>query len=420
MQTHLAPQHQGTPDGIAAEAILRKCVHCGFCTATCPTYQLLGDELDGPRGRIYLIKQVLEGEKPTRRTQLHLDRCLTCRNCESTCPSGVNYGHLLDIGRKLVDAQVPRPLAERALRWTLKEGLTSPLFAPAMKLGQMVRPLVPSAIREKVPAKQPSGAWPTRTHARKVLVLAGCVQPAMSPNINSATARVLDAAGIETVIAPKAGCCGAVKFHLNDQEGGKAQMRVNIDAWWPYVGNDASGGSAGVEAILMNASGCGVTVKEYGHLLQDDPAYAAKAARISALTRDLSEWLPELAQALKGKISPPSSPMVFHPPCSLQHGQQLRGGVERYLGQLGFTVKVAPTEAHLCCGSAGTYSVLNPELSHQLRDRKVGHLHQAFGDTAPELIISANMGCITHLQSGTQTPVRHWIEVLDEALPKTL
>ena len=257
MQTNLAPEFQNTPDGIEAEAILRKCVHCGFCTATCPTYQLLGDELDGPRGRIYLMKQVLEGETPTRKTQLHLDRCLTCRNCESTCPSGVQYGHLVDIGRKIVDQKVGRPAGERALRWALKEGLPSPLFGPAMALGQSVRGLLPASLKAKVPPRQDAGAWPTRRHARKVLMLAGCVQPAMMPNINSATARVLDAAGIQTVVAGNAGCCGAVKFHLNDQDGGMAQMRANIDAWWPHV-------QSGVEAIVMNASGCGVTVKEYG------------------------------------------------------------------------------------------------------------------------------------------------------------
>ncbi len=414
MQTHLAPEYQNTPDGLAAEAILRKCVHCGFCTATCPTYQLLGDELDGPRGRIYLMKQVLEGETPTRKTQLHLDRCLTCRNCESTCPSGVDYGHLIDIGRKLVDAKVPRPLPEQALRWALKEGLPSPLFGPAMKLGQLVRPLLPAALKAKVPAPQASGDWPSRTHPRKVLLLAGCVQPAMSPNINSATARVLDAIGVQTVVAPKAGCCGAVKFHLNDQDGGKAQMRATIDAWWPHVqGQD---GKAGIEAILMNASGCGVTVKDYGHLLADDPAYAAKAARISALTKDLSEWLPELSAQLKVRVKPTAQTVAFHPPCTLQHGQQLRGGVEQHLSNLGFQVKVTACEPHLCCGSAGTYSVLNPGLAYQLRDRKLGHLGQTFGTAATEVIVSANIGCITHLQSGTATPVRHWVELLDQAL----
>ncbi len=411
MQTNLAPEFQNTPDGIDAEAILRKCVHCGFCTATCPTYQLLGDELDGPRGRIYLIKQVLEGETPTRKTQLHLDRCLTCRNCETTCPSGVQYGHLVDIGRKIVDAKVPRPSGQKALRWALKEGLPSPLFGPAMKMGQAVRGLLPAALKSKVPARQPAGAWPARQHARQMLMLAGCVQPAMMPNINAATARVLDAAGIQAVVAPKAGCCGAVKFHLNDQVGGKAQMRANIDAWWPLVEGNP-GGSAGVEAIVMNASGCGVTVKDYGHILKDDPAYAAKAARISVLTKDLSELLPELAAALQGKVRGSAAQVAFHPPCTLQHGQQLRGGVEQHLGALGFNIRVANNEPHLCCGSAGTYSVLQPALAYQLRDRKLGHL----GAMQPEVIVSANIGCITHLQSGTATPVRHWVELLDQAL----
>lgn len=415
MQTQLSPEYRARADGQQAEAILRKCVHCGFCTATCPTYQLLGDELDGPRGRIYLIKQVLEGQAPTRATQMHLDRCLTCRNCESTCPSGVQYGHLVDIGRKIVDEKVPRPAGEKALRWALKEGLPSPLFAPAMKAGQMVRGLLPAALKAKVPVARDAGAWPKREHARKVLMLAGCVQPAMMPGINTATARVLDAAGIETLVAPKAGCCGAVKFHLNDQEGGKAQMRANIDAWWPLVE------AGGVECIVMNASGCGVTVKEYGHLLQDDAQYAAKAARISALTRDLSELLPdllpELAERLAGRVRPQANVQyAYHPPCTLQHGQKLRGGVETYLAKLGFTLRVARNESHLCCGSAGTYSVLNPGLSYQLRDRKLGALGEAFGEQPPAAILSANIGCITHLQSGTATPVRHWIEVLDEAL----
>ena len=410
MQTNLAPEYQGTPDGQEAEAILRKCVHCGFCTATCPTYQLLGDELDGPRGRIYLIKQVMEGAQPTRKTQEHLDRCLTCRNCESTCPSGVQYGHLIDIGRKVVEAKVPRPLPERAVRWALKEGLPSPLFGPAMKLGQLVREVLPEKLKAKVPAPQDAGVWPTRTHARKMLMLAGCVQPAMSPNINSATARVLDACGIETVIAPKAGCCGAVKFHLNDQAGGLDEMRANIDAWWPQVSSGA------VEAIVMNASGCGVTVKEYGHVLRHDPDYAAKAERISALTRDISELLPMLMPELKAQIQPEAlraaGLQAYHPPCTLQHGQQLKGGVEKHLGELGFEIKTACNEAHLCCGSAGTYSVLQPELSLQLRDRKLGHLKAL----DPQGIVSANIGCITHLQSGTGLQVRHWIELLDAAL----
>ena len=412
MQTSLAPEYRDSADGRAAEAIVRKCVHCGFCTATCPTYQLLGDELDGPRGRIYLIKQVLEGQQPTRKTQQHLDRCLTCRNCESTCPSGVDYGHLIDIGRKLVDAKVPRPMTERAVRWALKEGIPSPLFGPAMALGQTVRPLMPAALKAKVPPRQAAGAWPAQTHARKVLLLAGCAQPAMSPNINRATARVLDAVGIQTLVAPKAGCCGAVKFHLNDQDGAKQEIRANIDAWWPHI-------EAGVEAIVINASGCGTMVKDYGHVLRDDPVYAAKAVRVSALARDLGELLAGLVPALQQRFPDLSAHnrqvgarIAFHPPCTLQHGQKLKGLVEPHLAALGYDIQVAGCESHLCCGSAGTYSVLNPTLAYQLRDRKLGHL----GALQPTVIASANIGCITHLQSGTDTPVRHWVEVLDASL----
>ena len=428
MQTTLAPEFKGTRDGEAAEAILRKCVHCGFCTATCPTYQLLGDELDGPRGRIYLIKQVLEGATPTRATQLHLDRCLTCLNCESTCPSGVQYGHLVDIARKVVEAKVERPLQERLLRGVLKAGLTSPLFTPAMKLGQWMRPLLPAVLKHKVPARGGVRAhqWPTRTHPRKVLLLLGCVQPAMMPNINSASARVLDAAGIQTLVADGAGCCGALRTHLNDTEGGLVDMRRNIDAWWPLVQGLTSAGK--VEAIVMNASGCGVTVKDYGHALRHDAQYAAKAERISALTKDLSELLPDLVQTLRAKLALPGSAqgagakdsssarrvtrLAYHPPCTLQHGQQLRGGVETHLGALGFEVSVAVNDSHLCCGSAGTYSVLQPKLAGELRDRKLNSL----APLEPQTIVSANVGCIQHLQSGTTTPVRHWVEVLDDAL----
>lgn len=413
MQTQLAPEFRDTSEGREAEAILRKCVHCGFCTATCPTYQLLGDELDGPRGRIYLIKQVLEGHAPTRKTQLHLDRCLTCRNCESTCPSGVQYGHLVDIGRKLVDERVPRPAGEKVLRWALKEGLTSPLFGPAMKVGQAVRGMLPATLKAKVPAAQAAGVWPTAQHPRKVLMLAGCVQPAMMPNINAATARVLDCAGIQTILVSKAGCCGAVKFHLNDQDGGKAEMRANIDAWWPHIRSGA------VEAIVVNASGCGVTVKEYGHILKDDPVWASKAEVVSGLAKDLSELLPDVVSVLKANRpewiasnQEKQTSVGFHPPCTLQHGQQLKGLVEAGLTELGIGVRLAPVESHLCCGSAGTYSVLQPALSEQLRDRKL----QQLAPLGCDQIVSANIGCITHLQSGTATPVRHWVEVLDELL----
>jgi glycolate oxidase iron-sulfur subunit len=413
MQTHLAAEFQNTPDGDAAEAILRKCVHCGFCTATCPTYLLLGDELDGPRGRIYLMKQLLEGAPVSRSTQLHLDRCLTCRNCETTCPSGVEYGRLLDIGRKIVEQRVERPRGEQALRWLLKQGMTSPLFAPAMKLGQAVRPLLPAALKAKVPRGAGARArlWPTREHPRKVLLLLGCVQPSMMPNINSATARVLDAAGIQTLVADEAGCCGAVRTHLGDVAGGLDDMRRNVDAWWPLVEGLTSAGK--VEAIVMNASGCGVTVKDYGHALRHDPDYADRAAKISALTRDLSELLGELAPRLRPKVKAPAQRrLAYHPPCTLQHGQQLRGAVETHLAALGFELSLAASESHLCCGSAGTYSMLQPELALRLRERKLDQLHAL----QPQAIVSANIGCIQHLQSGTATPVRHWVEVLDEAL----
>jgi glycolate oxidase iron-sulfur subunit len=416
MQTDLAAEFKGTREGAEAEAILRKCVHCGFCTATCPTYQLLGDELDGPRGRIYLIKQVLEGATPTRATQLHLDRCLTCRNCETTCPSGVQYGHLVDIGRKVVDERVERPQAERAVRWLLKQGLTSPLFAPAMKMGQLARPLLPASLKNKVPARPSARAslWPQSTHKRKVLLLLGCVQPAMMPNVNSATARVLDAAGIQTLVADGAGCCGAIRTHLSDIDGGLADMRRNIDAWWPLVEGLTSAGK--VEAIVMNASGCGVTVKEYGHALTHDPEYAEKAARVSALTKDISELLPEIVPVLAKKMhGAKGKKLAWHSSCTLQHGQQLRGVVERGLRALGYDVSLAASESHLCCGSAGTYSVLQAELAYALRDRKLAALEPA-GPGVVDAIVSANIGCIQHLQSGTETPVRHWVEVVDEAL----
>ena len=409
MQTHLSPEFESTPEGEEARDIVRKCVHCGFCNATCPTYQLLGDELDGPRGRIYLIKQVLEGGVPTRSTQQHLDRCLTCLNCETTCPSGVEYGHLVDIGRKIVDARVERPKAERAVRWLLKEGLTSPLFAPAMRIGRALRPLLPAALQDKVPERSagPPRAAPTREHRQKVLMLQGCAQPSMMPGIDIAAARVLDRAGIQTVYAAGGGCCGAVRTHLGDQKGGLDDMRRNIDAWMPMV-------SAGdVQAIVASASACSLAVKEYGHALSADPHYSDKAAQISALARDLSELLPLLVPALQGRLRGGSHRrLALHPPCTLQHGQGLKGGIESHLRALGFDVELAGVESHLCCGSAGTYSLLQPQIAKQLRDRKLANLAKL----EPQCIVSANMGCIQHLQSGTLTPVMHWVEVLDAAL----
>lgn len=410
MQIQLSPEFYGDREAGEAEAILRSCVHCGFCTATCPTYQLEGNELDGPRGRIYLIKQVFEGGEASRSTQRHLDRCLTCRNCETTCPSGVRYGRLVDIGRQVVDARVQRPVAERAVRWVLKEGLTSPLVGPAVRLGQLLRPALPGVLKKKLPRRAGARAsdWPRAEHARKVMLLQGCVQPAMLPNINAATARVLDAAGIQTLVAGEAGCCGALRTHLGDAEGGLADMRRNIDAWWPAVESGA------VECILVNASGCGAVVKEYGEALAHEPAYSERAARISALARDLSELLPDLLPALRARMPPQVAErrVSVHTPCTLQHAQRLRGGVEAALAALGFDVTASAGDGHLCCGSAGAYSVLQPGIATALRDRKLSSLNTH----EPDVIVSANVGCILHLQSGTAVPVQHWVEMVDQAL----
>lgn len=411
METHLASWIKSTPDGEVAEAILRRCVHCGFCTATCPTYQLLGDELDGPRGRIYLIKQVLEGESATRATQTHLDRCLTCRNCETTCPSGVEYGHLLDIGRKIVEQQVSRPLPQKLLRTTLRETLTrSWIFTPAMRIGQQLRPVLPAVLRAKVPVPRPAGLLPTamqlEEHQRRVVLPIGCVQPAMLPSIDAATIRVLHRLGIRGETLAAAGCCGAIRHHLGDERGALQQARRNIDAWWPRLEQ--------AEAIVLNASGCSVTVKDYAHLLRNDPAYAERAAAVAARTRDLSEWLPTLVLEFLGRqANPPGvkEAVVFHPPCTLQHGQQVRGQVEKLL--LAFGARIQPVaEGHLCCGSAGTYAITQAELAEALRKRKLGHLLAG----SPDTILSANIGCITHLQAGTEVPVRHWIEWVDAQL----
>jgi glycolate oxidase iron-sulfur subunit len=410
MQTQLTAEFEASREGKEAQAILRKCVHCGFCNATCPTYQLLGDELDGPRGRIYLIKQVLEGGDVTRSTQQHLDRCLTCLNCQTTCPSGVEYGHLVDIGRRIVDARVQRPAAEQTIRWVLKEGLTSRLFAPAMRLGQALRPLLPAAFRKYIPpraAHTPAGPSSVSAHRRQVLMLQGCVQPSMMPNIDAAAVRVLAAAGIGVVQSGVAGCCGALRTHLGDHEGGLANMRRNIDAWMPMVA------AGGVEAIVASATACSLALKEYGHALSGDPHYAEKAARISALARDLSEFLPDIAPALKNRLRGDGPKrLAVHSPCTLQHGQQLRGGIEAHLRALGFEVAVADSESHFCCGSAGAYSLLQPDLALRLRDRKLGLL----AALDPQIIVSANLGCIQQLASGTSTPVKHWVEVLDGSL----
>jgi glycolate oxidase iron-sulfur subunit len=435
MQTTLAPQFKNTAEGQEAEAILRKCVHCGFCQATCPTYQVLGDELDSPRGRIYLIKQVLEGGEATDKTRTHLDRCLTCRNCETTCPSGVEYGHLVDIGRKIVEEATTRSAGDALKRKALTKGLTSSALPAGMAIGRALKPVLPHALKKKMVDKRAAGAWPTRTHARKVILLGGCVQPTMLPSIDAATARVLDALGVQSIVVPKSGCCGALRFHMNEQAAGLEDMRRNIDAWWPLIE------SAQVEALVMNASGCGATVREYGHHLKHDAAYAQKAACIAELTQDVGEFLAPMAAELAGKVNarygphpnplplPPageetpilplsqttrgavSTRAVFHPPCTLQHWQNLKGVTESVLAQCGATLQPF-AESHLCCGSAGAYSVLQPEIATQLRDRKLTHLQTP----KPAVILSANIGCLTHLQSGTDTPVLHWIEWLDQQL----
>ena len=407
MQTQLADFIRDSAEGREAQAILRKCVHCGFCTATCPSYQVLGDDLDSPRGRIYLIKRALEGAPVTERTRLHLDRCLTCRACETTCPSGVRYGRLVDIGRAVVESRTRRSAWDRAKRAALGFGIPrSAVFGAALRLGQALRGVLPETVRKKIPAKaRPAGDWPAPRHPRKMLALAGCVQPALAPSINATAARVLDRIGVSLLEAPGAGCCGGVRFHLNRQEAGRDDMRALIDAWWPLVER------AEVEAIVITASGCGVTVKEYGHLLAQDPAYRDKAARVAAMTRDLAEvieaeHLPAGAQL--GRLA-------FQSPCTLQHGQQIRGRVEALLSRAGFEL-TAVNDAHLCCGSAVTYSLLQPEIYTELRGRKLAALHEG----RPGAIATANIGCLSHLQCGTATPVRHWIELLDEALQRKM
>ncbi|HEX6734233.1 MAG TPA: glycolate oxidase subunit GlcF [Azonexus sp.] len=410
MDTRLADFIRDTQAGKVAEEILRKCVHCGFCTATCPTYQLLGDELDGPRGRIYLIKQVLEGKEPSAKTRLHLDRCLTCRACETTCPSGVEYGHLLDVGRAVIESRVPRPLGEALPRALLKAVVPRPqLFSLAVGIGRAMRPLLPGSLADKLPPQPATaGPWPApRGLARRMLVLAGCVQPALAPNINAATARLLDRLGIELFTETKAGCCGAVRHHLSDAAA-RDDMRRNIDAWWPHV--EAAAGPA-VEAIVVTASGCGVQVRDYGHILADDPDYAGKAARISALCRDPAEIVAAEGERLRPLLKPAArGRLAFHSPCTLQHGLKIRGVVETLLTAAGYELTPV-ADSHLCCGSAGSYALLQPELAQRLRRNKLSALHAG----GPALVATANIGCLVHLQAGSLLPVRHWIELLDEA-----
>jgi glycolate oxidase iron-sulfur subunit len=414
MQTRLAEFIRATPAGDEAESILRKCVHCGFCNATCPTYRLLGNELDGPRGRIYLIKQLLEGADSGAKTQLHLDRCLTCRACETTCPSGVEYGRLADIGRGLIEQRVARRgwdgLKRAALAWGLPHRR---VFTTLLAIGRLARPLLPARLAKIVPrVSRSAGPRPAARHARRMLSLAGCVQPALAPRTNAAAARVLDRLGI-SLLEPQAGCCGALRFHLGRQSAGVDDARAMVDALWPAV----AGG--GIEAIVSTASGCGAMLREYGHLLADDAAYAPKAAQISALTRDLAEVVAAEETALGELVDGPRATapaadrgeLAFHSPCTLQHAQRVSGVAERLLKRCGWSC--APVaESDQCCGSAGTYSILQPRLANALRERKLVALQSAH----PDAIATANVGCQMHLQAGTATPVRHWIEFIDDAL----
>ena len=403
MKVQLSKDLQDSADGRVAADIVRSCVHCGFCTATCPTYQLLGDDLDSPRGRIYLIKEVLEGVQPSERTQVHLDRCLTCRACETTCPSGVQYGRLIDIGRRIVEEKVDRSWGSRFKRAALKHGLTGRLFGPTLRFGRWVRPLLPHTLRRRVPVQRGDASWVGgRSHARRVLLPPGCVQPSLAPEIDAATARVLDALQIEAV-KPKPACCGAMRHHLGDDA--LDEIRRTIDSWWPHV-------ESGMEAIVMNASGCGAMVKEYAYLLRHDTGYAAKAARIVELTRDLAELLPEHVEQLVQQVGRREERVVFHPPCTLQHAQRVRGSVEKILESLGAVV-LPVADSHLCCGSAGTYSILQAALAEQLRARKL----EALQGPRPDVILSANVGCIVHLGAASEVPVRHWIEWVAARLP---
>ena len=402
MQTKLAPFISDTSAGLEAQEILGRCVHCGFCTATCPTYQLLGNELDGPRGRIYLIKSMLEGTACSKSTLLHLDRCLTCRSCETTCPSGVEYGRLLEIGRQVAEKAVPRPISRRLGRRLLAWFLTSGLFPVLLGLGRSVRRLCPENVARYIPVRYAVGEKPSAIRSRQMIVLEGCVQPALSPNINSAAARVLDRLGISLIRASEAGCCGALALHLSIEDRARQAMRRNIDAWWPLL-------EAGAECIVMTASGCGVTVKEYGQALADDSQYAEKAERVSSLTWDLSEIL--LREPMTASLAGRGVSVAVQTPCSLQHDQGINGSIEEILSRVGFQQSTVENP-HLCCGSAGSYSILQSSIAKRLRQEKLTAL-QAGG---PNVIATANVGCQVHLAAKSTVPVRHWIELVDSAM----
>ena len=401
MQTNIATEFNSTNAGQRAEEILRSCVHCGFCTATCPTYQLLGDELDSPRGRIYLIKQVLEGNQVTRKTQKHLDRCLTCRSCETTCPSGVEYSHLLEIGRNIVNKKIKRSILTKVQHWLLLTVLPYPKrFSFLMRVGRLFKPLLPKKISHNVPDISGNISWANEDRTRKLIILNGCVQPSLSPQINAATSRVLNKLGIQLINKPLAQCCGAVNQHLDDESTALKFIKKNIDEWFPLLD------SGEAEAIVITASGCGAMIKEYEYILRDDEDYSEKAKQISQSCKDISEII--ASEDLKKLNLDSNKNISFHSPCTLQHAQKLNGVVENILTNAGFKLNIIK-DSHLCCGSAGTYSILQPEISQQLKQNKL----QALEQDTPELIVTANIGCLHHLASGTQTAVKHWIELLD-------
>ena len=397
MQTELADFIRDTPQGHLAEEILRKCVHCGFCTATCPTYQLLGNELDGPRGRIYLIKQMVEGAEPTQRTQTHLDRCLTCRSCETTCPSGVEYGRLLDIGRDLIEQKVSRKWHERVIRKMLMIGIPNYLLTmPGFWFAHLVRPMLPSMLKKKLPPKGKVGKWPKSQHIRKMVIHRGCIQRAAKPDINAAAARYLERQSISPIETNDV-CCGALGLHLGDRKFFDQYAKKNIDTWWEHIQN-------GAEAIVSTASGCGVTIKEYGDLFKDDPQYRDKAEKIASVVIDISEVED---QSDLQHTNTQYRKVAFHSPCTLQHGQKLSGCVENILKKNGFELTQV-RDAHLCCGSAGVYSLLQPKISYELLDGKIATLEE----DDPECIVTANIGCLMHLHSVSNVPVRHWLEIV--------
>ena len=401
MRTDFVKPYSDNSEGKIANDILRRCVHCGFCNATCPTYQLLGDELDGPRGRIYLIKQLLEGKDVTRKTQLHLDRCLICKSCETTCPSGVQYSRLLEIGQEVINTKVKRSLWSRLNRFAFNKIL------PNMSKWRwfylfvgMFSALLPSRVEKAFELKTPRLLLPSGTHVRRMLLLKGCVQSELSPDTNRAAIQVLDKLGITLIEDERASsCCGALSHHLSCAEDARKYMRSNIDAWWPSI-------SEGIEAIVITASGCAPHVKDYGRLLADDAQYAEKARRVSELAKDISEVCAELDFSKLTKLEQPKK-IVFHPPCSLQHGQKITGVVEKILQELGYQLNPV-ADSHICCGAAGTYSMLQAKISDQLLINKIVALQK----DQPHFIVSSNIGCIVHLQRDASVPVIHWVELL--------